>query len=89
VFSPSLVPSLSKLHLGDSLAALLRPRRPAAHPPGGGTDGARLVEIALLMGLFFVVWLVLEYLRIGSRPARLVRAVASPGPAQPGSEGGR
>jgi hypothetical protein len=41
------------------------------------------------MGLFFVVWLVLEYLRIGSRPARLVRAVASPGPAQPGSEGGR
>ncbi len=83
---------------------------------GGSTDGARLVEMALLtftmavsyafeftaggalvlfyqasiqMGLFFVVWLVLEYLRIGSRPARLVRAVASPGPAQRGSEVGR
>lgn len=83
---------------------------------GGGTDGARRVEMALLTftmavsyafevaadgplvlfyqasiqrGLFFVVWLVLEYLRLSSRPARLIRAVESPGPTEPGSEGGR
>src|SRR5207247_2039568 len=55
------------------------------------TAGGALVlfyQASIQMGLFFVVWLVLEYLRIGSRPARLVRAVACPGPAERGCEVG-